>query len=134
METMGQDVNAEVGRRIRNLRVVHGKSQSALGTVLGLTFQQIQKYERGFNKISVEKLWLIAQYFEVEVSYFFENIDQAAATEPENVFFLDKNVENNRLRLEIGRGLQRLQSPKILRGLLALIRSVVEQAAAKAAE
>ena len=134
MQTTGQDVNAEVGRRIRNLRVVHGKSQSALGAVLGLTFQQIQKYERGANRISVENLWLIARYFGVEVTYFFETVERSPQDEAENIVFLDKNVENNRLRLEIGRGLQSLQSAKILRGILVLIRSIVEAGATKAAE
>ena len=134
MEPMGQDVNFQVGQRIRNLRVVHGKSQSALGAVLGLTFQQVQKYERGANRISVENLWLIAQHFEVEVTYFFEKVARTPADEGENIVFLDKSIENNRLRLEIGRGLQRVQSAKILRGLLTLIRSIVEVGAIKAAE
>ena len=99
METTGQDVNFQVGQRIRNLRVVHGKSQSALGAVLGLTFQQIQKYERGANRISVENLWLIARHFGVEVTYFFETVERSPQDEAENIVFLDKNVENNRLRL-----------------------------------
>ena len=134
MESVGHAVNGHVGRRIRNLRIVNGESQSALGGVLGLTFQQIQKYERGFNKISVEKLWLLAQHFDVAVTYFFEDIVETGDAEGEKWPLLDKNIENNRLRLQIGSGLQQVRSPKILRAILALIRSIVEVDDAKAAE
>src|ERR1700724_361394 len=62
-----------VGRRVRIVRVSRGLSQSALASQLGLTFQQLQKYERGTNRISASKLHDIARILGVEVASFFED-------------------------------------------------------------
>jgi transcriptional regulator with XRE-family HTH domain len=107
-----------VGEQIRRLRVLAGKSQAELGTVLGLTFQQVQKYERGANRISAEKLLALSQYFNVEITYFFDGAGPAAPP-PET----GRKRDNARLRLEIARALQTIDSTTLLRGLLGLIRS-----------
>lgn len=78
---MGEDgphpVDRHVGRRVSQKRLELGYNQSALGRALGLTFQQVQKYEKGANRISASKLWDIARFFEVDVSYFFEGLERA---------------------------------------------------------
>lgn len=56
-----------------------GYNQNDLGRELGLTFQQIQKYEKGANRISASKLWRIARFFNVDVNYFFEGIGPGTA-------------------------------------------------------
>ena len=68
-------VDTHVGTRIRLRRKVLKISQQQLGAALGLTFQQVQKYERGFNRTSASKLFDIAAYLGVPVSYFFEGLD-----------------------------------------------------------
>ena len=70
-----------VGARVRNRRKEMGLSQTALGQALGLTFQQIQKYERGFNRISASKLFEASRVLEVPVSYFFNGLVQAETEE-----------------------------------------------------
>jgi transcriptional regulator with XRE-family HTH domain len=62
-------------------RISLGYNQTDLGRALGLTFQQIQKYEKGSNRISASKLWDIARFFHVDIAYFFQGlaIDGAAA-------------------------------------------------------
>lgn len=67
-------VDRHVGRRICEKRIALGYNQSDLGRALGLTFQQIQKYERGFNRISASMLWRIAETLDVPVSFFFDGI------------------------------------------------------------
>ncbi|QQQ17425.1 helix-turn-helix transcriptional regulator [Brevundimonas vitis] len=72
-------VDRHVGRRVCERRISLGFNQSDLGRALGLTFQQIQKYEKGSNRISASKLWDIARFFKVDVAYFFEGL---ATTQP----------------------------------------------------
>ena len=64
-------VDAYVGQRVRMRRVMCGLSQTALADQIGLTFQQLQKYESGVNRISASKLWLIAQKLDSPVQWFF---------------------------------------------------------------
>jgi len=66
--------DAHVGGRIRLRRTLQGMSQSELADALGMTFQQIQKYEKGTNRVSASKLWDIAHALKVPVSYFFEEL------------------------------------------------------------
>ena len=67
-------VDRHVGRRVCEKRISLGYNQSDLGRALGLTFQQIQKYEKGANRISASKLWDIARFFKVDVGYFFQGL------------------------------------------------------------
>jgi transcriptional regulator with XRE-family HTH domain len=109
------EFDRQVGRRIRQLRVVAGKSQSELAQLLGLTFQQVQKYEKGINKISVENLWRLGQHFGVTLAFFVEGGELPGLPE--------RNGEHGRLRLELSRALEQVGSVRVLRGLLALVRS-----------
>ena len=70
-------VDVHVGKRIRERRVSLGMSQTDLGEYLGLTFQLIQKYERGFNRISASKLWALSHLFEVPIGWFFDGLGKA---------------------------------------------------------
>jgi len=67
-------VDTHVGSRVRMRRKLLGVSQDQLADSLGLTFQQVQKYERGANRISASKLFRIAEILSVEVSYFFDGL------------------------------------------------------------
>lgn len=67
-------IDAHVGARLRLRRTLLGMSQEALGKILGLTFQQVQKYERGSNRITSGKLFRIAQALDVPVSFFYDDL------------------------------------------------------------
>ena len=67
-------VDAHVGTRLRLRRGLMGWSQERLGLAIGLTFQQIQKYEKGTNRISCSRLYEFARLFDVPPSYFFEDL------------------------------------------------------------
>ncbi len=69
-------IDIHVGKRLRLRRLLLGLSQDRLGQMIGLTFQQIQKYENGTNRISASRLWDIAVLLEVPISFFFEDMDQ----------------------------------------------------------
>ncbi len=70
-------VDVHVGKRVRERRVSLGMSQTDLGDYLRLTFQQIQKYEKGTNRISASKLWALSHFFKVPVEWFFEGLGKA---------------------------------------------------------
>ena len=75
---MAHPVDLYVGARLRIRRKVLGLSQTQLADALGITFQQIQKYERGANRISASKLYEAARLLQSPVSYFFDGLDETA--------------------------------------------------------
>ena len=75
-----------VGLKLRQARILSKISQSNVGELVDLTFQQIQKYENGTNRIGASRLWRFSQILEVPVSYFFEGLEegnQLASDDPE---------------------------------------------------
>jgi len=74
MVRRSNDVDAHVGKRVRERRNALGMSQEKLGNALGISFQQIQKYEVGTDRVMASRLWDIAEALEVDVAYFFESI------------------------------------------------------------
>lgn len=96
-------VDRHVGRRVCEKRISLGYNQSDLGRALGLTFQQIQKYEKGANRISASKLFDIARFFKVDIGYFFEGLAaQAGMAEGEAAGFTH-DFPATRYTIEIGR-------------------------------
>lgn len=75
--TNNNAVDQHVGSRVRFRRTLLGMSQDQLGTALDITFQQVQKYERGVNRISASRLWDISQILDVPISYFFNDMPDA---------------------------------------------------------
>lgn len=69
-------IDVWVGRKIRERRTIIGMTQTTLGTALGLTFQQVQKYETGTNRLSCSRLYDLARTLGVPFSYFFTNLPQ----------------------------------------------------------
>ena len=72
-------IDVHVGNRLRQRRTLLGMSQEKLGEAIGLTFQQVQKYERGMNRIGSSRLFDLARVLDVPVSYFFEEMTQEVA-------------------------------------------------------
>ncbi len=71
-------VDVHVGQRVRQRRWMVGMTQQQLGNIVGIRFQQIQKYEVGANRISASRMWDIAMAIEVPLSFFFDGIDGQA--------------------------------------------------------
>jgi transcriptional regulator with XRE-family HTH domain len=124
----GQDgphpVDRHVGRRVYEKRLSLGYNQSDLGRALGLTFQQVQKYEKGANRISASKLWDIARFFKVDISYFFEGL--TGAMKPgmaEGGAAFEHDFPATRHTLEIGRLSPQLSTAQ-QRVVLELIREM----------
>jgi transcriptional regulator with XRE-family HTH domain len=73
-KNVANQIDVHVGRRVRLRRTLKGISQEKLGERLGLTFQQIQKYERGVNRIGASRLFEISRILDVPIGYFFEEM------------------------------------------------------------
>ncbi len=74
-----QDIDRHVGARIRERRIMLGLTQQQLADLIGVTYQQAHKYERGINRVSAGRLFEIAHVLSVPVSYFFEGLDNQSA-------------------------------------------------------
>ncbi|MCH8188327.1 MAG: helix-turn-helix transcriptional regulator [Proteobacteria bacterium] len=69
------EIDIEIGRRLRQARVAAGLTQTELGVRLGISFQQIQKYEKGRNRIGGGRLYKIARILGVKITYFFDGVE-----------------------------------------------------------
>ncbi|CAN5305206.1 helix-turn-helix transcriptional regulator [soil metagenome] len=96
-------VDIHVGRRVCERRLSLGFNQSVLAKALGLTFQQVQKYEKGSNRISASKLWNIARFLNVDISYFFEGLSGAPHVENGPVETSDLHGPVTRHTIDIAR-------------------------------
>ena len=70
-------VDAHVGARLRQRRTLSGMSQTKLGSAIGVAFQQVQKYERGTNRISASRLFDLSRVLDVPVQFFFDDMPSA---------------------------------------------------------
>ncbi len=71
-----RDIDTHVGKRLRLQRTIMGLSQEAVAKAVGITFQQVQKYEKGTNAMNTTRIFEFAQFMNVPVSYFFEGLEQ----------------------------------------------------------
>ena len=121
-------VDLHVGGRVRMRRKMLGVSQERLAEALGLTFQQVQKYERGANRVSASKLYEIARFLGAPVSYFFEGLtDPTARDDGEDA---SEHYVHDFLMtpegLELAASFPRISRPRLRRRILDLVRSLVE--------
>jgi transcriptional regulator with XRE-family HTH domain len=88
---MKHPVDVHVGKQIRHRRWMVGMTQQQLAEMVGIKFQQIQKYETGMNRVSASRLWEISQALDVQISLFFEGLDESADT-PSQDLLTDKEA------------------------------------------
>ncbi|HWA03656.1 MAG TPA: helix-turn-helix transcriptional regulator [Rhizomicrobium sp.] len=123
-------VDAQVGSRVRLRRTLIGMSQERLGELLGLTFQQVQKYEKGVNRIGAGRLFDVARILGVPIDYFYEGVaGQLAGSRG-----FSENSEAPIMEfVSTGEGLQltlafmRIKDPKVRKRVLDLVRSLAEE-------
>ena len=126
-------VDIHVGSRVRLRRMLLGMSQEKLGERLGLTFQQVQKYEKGVNRIGASRLFDLSQVLQVPIQFFYEeapgSLEQAAFVHGQG--FADRHGEstiveflNTRDGLELNRAFVRIQDQKVRRTIVDLVRSL----------
>lgn len=127
-------VDVHVGARVRLRRTLVGMSQDKLGQALGLTFQQVQKYERGSNRIGSSRLYQLGQILDVPVSHFFDEMpeDIAASQRGHGARGLADQAQQpygddsltRRETLELARAYYRITDPKVRKQLFELTKSL----------
>lgn len=127
-------IDVHVGGRVRLRRMVLGMSQEKLGEQLGLTFQQVQKYEKGVNRIGAGRLFDLSHVLGVPIQYFYE--DAPAYQNAENANhggFAERSAEHDivdflatREGLELNKAFVRIEDPKTRRAIVDLVRSLAE--------
>ena len=127
-------VDTHVGGRVRLRRMLLGMSQEKLAEHLGLTFQQVQKYEKGINRIGASRLFELAHVLRVPVQYFYEELAIAEGGEEALRGFTDRPAEsyildflNSREGLELNRAFLRVADPKVRRSILELVRALASE-------
>lgn len=126
-------MDAHVGARVRLRRMLLGLSQEKLGESLGLTFQQIQKYEKGVNRIGASRLYELAKVLNVPVGFFYEEAPTVAFTGTnvlagmaeaggQESFVVD--FLGSREGLELNKAFIRITDPKVRRSVVELVRSL----------
>ena len=88
-------IDIHVGNRIRLRRTILGWSQEKLAAMSGLTFQQVQKYERGSNRVGASRLWDIGNVLNVPINFFFEDMDKEVASQSPRVFSSSNEAEQS---------------------------------------
>ena len=134
-ERASNEVDIRVGARIRVRRKLRGMSQTQLAGALGLTFQQVQKYERGSNRVSASKLYEIARTLEVPIAYFFQGLPNPASGANATVRGADRDVAAFLAEpgaLDLLRAFARVTQPGVRRDVIALLQSLGQDQFAQA--
>lgn len=125
-------VDRHVGLHIRMRRKALGISQEKLADALGLTFQQVQKYERGANRVSASKLWEIARALKTNVAYFYEGLEDEADDSARA--FIGASAQQFLLTpegLELAATFPKVRRQALRRKVLELVRTIAESEAAE---
>ena len=131
-------IDVHVGSRVRLRRMLIEMSQEKLGELLGLTFQQVQKYEKGTNRIGASRLYQISQFLGVPVQFFFDDISGDAAraahvedgaqgfAERASAPFVMEFVSSTE-GLELNRSYARIADMRVRKRILELVRCLAEE-------
>ena len=110
-------VDIHVGRKIRERRIMLGLTQQQAAEVIGVTYQQLHKYEKGINRIASGRLHTIAQSMGVTVDQFFEGLDSPGSYEP---------TRNQRMLLELARNFNSIPSHRHQEALCTMARALAD--------
>jgi transcriptional regulator with XRE-family HTH domain len=132
-------VDIHVGSRVRMRRTLLGMSQEKLGEALGLTFQQVQKYERGANRIGSSRLFEISRILDVPIAFFFDEMESSsgngaaanmAVDAPQNDEVFHRDPLAKRETLELVRAYYRILDPRVRKRVFELTKAIAAESAA----
>ena len=131
-------IDVHVGSQLKLRRILLGLSQERLADELGITFQQVQKYEKGLNRIGASRLWDLAQVLGVSVAYFYEDLDENSRNKSprkiSNHLILSDNIKEFDMSILLNKDIRdlinaygQISDPKVAKNVLALVMSMVPQ-------
>jgi transcriptional regulator with XRE-family HTH domain len=128
-EMLGRRISAmdiHVGRRVRAARIAQGVSQEELGNAVGVTFQQIQKYEKGVNRIGTGRLHDFAKFLEVPVTYFFDGAGKGPSTAGVSGMSAITEALSTKEGVRIAIALSRISNPALRRRIADVLEAIVQ--------
>ena len=129
------NVDETVGKRLRLRRTMMGLSQEAVAKAVGITFQQVQKYEKGSNAMNARRLFEFAQFMNVPVAYFFEPLESGASS-PSATGFSESPAEtfehraggvSDRESLEMMKAFKRIGEQPVRKRIADLVRAIADE-------
>jgi transcriptional regulator with XRE-family HTH domain len=124
-------VDTQVGNRVRIRRMLIGMSQEKLGDLLGLTFQQVQKYEKGVNRIGAGRLYEISRILGVPIDFFYEGVaPEGGVADPSAAPVMEFVSSGEGLQLSLA--FMKIKDPKVRKRVLELVKSLANEAADEA--
>ena len=122
-------IDAHVGCRVRTRRTLLGLNQTQLGEALGITYQQVQKYERGSNRIGASRLYHLSKILDVPVSYFYEDMPEELGEAPQPAERPSReerelDIMHKRETLELVRAYYRIEDAEVRQRLRETIRAL----------
>jgi transcriptional regulator with XRE-family HTH domain len=118
-------IDVHIGRRLRQRRSLLGMSQSGLGAAMGVTFQQVQKYERGANRIGATQLFEVSRVLDVPISFFFEDAGALSLKSRERK---TGSPTNDRETLHLVRDFFRIRDRQIRLSVARLVKAIAQPA------
>lgn len=120
-------VDIHVGDKLRLMRTLRGYSQTELATRVGLTFQQVQKYESGANRISASRLWEISEALDTPIGFFFDGLRPGAGPQP-MLGLAEASGGAGRGNLQLIRYFEAVDDPSVREGVFDLIKRLAKAA------
>ncbi|MGF9694324.1 MULTISPECIES: helix-turn-helix domain-containing protein [unclassified Rhizobium] len=122
-------IDVHVGSRIRLRRTMLGMSQEKLGEGLGITFQQVQKYEKGANRVGASRLQHIAEVLNVPIPFFFEGGPGAMSANPELLGDAASEFLGSRECVALATAFSAIEDKRVRQSILGLVQSLAAEAA-----
>jgi transcriptional regulator with XRE-family HTH domain len=116
-----------VGKRLKMRRVMLNITQSNLGKRCGVTFQQIQKYESGFNRVSASRLQQVANLLDVPVSFFFDGLEASGGRKKNQPEDLAQQLLSTRLGVELSKAFMTIEDGAMRRAIVNLVEQIANQ-------
>jgi transcriptional regulator with XRE-family HTH domain len=120
-------IDVQVGNRVRIRRMLIGMSQEKLGDLLGLTFQQVQKYEKGVNRIGAGRLYEVARILNVPVDFFYEGVGDPAGVSDSEVAPPVLEFVSSGEGLQLSLAFMKIKDAKVRKRVLDLVKSLSEE-------
>src|SRR4051812_11523908 len=120
-------IDIQVGNRVRIRRMLIGMSQEKLGDMLGLTFQQVQKYEKGVNRIGAGRLYEVARILNVPIDFFYEGVGDAPGLSDSEVAPPVLEFVSSGEGLQLSLAFMKIKDAKVRKRVLDLVKSLSEE-------
>ena len=117
---MAHPTDVHVGKRLREARLASGMTQTELVNALGISFQKVQKYERGTNRIGASRLWDVCKVLDLAVVYFFEGLSRGGKEESQSAL--------SSRAIKLAKAIDEIQNDDVKTHFLRLVRSYTKSA------